>query len=399
MRNDITCNRTGRHRLFARADRPREAAGWPRCLPAALMCLAVAASGCTRFDLSKNIPWGSHDSKPQVPTRITAVWTDTVLHQPKQPAIRGFGGRLMFYVGKGEDPVRVDGALTVYAYDDTDKSALDSESGTPTRKYVFPGQYLSKHYSKSSLGHSYSFWLPWDKLGGPQRDVSLIARFETTAGHVATSPVAHQLLPGSTPAPQGMAKKDAPLAGAREEGQAGVAEAATEESGERQVAHTEPVETLPTRASFETSTITVPAGFLSGSSGHSRNAGSLSHAAPSQTLWQQPGGRSATSLPRGHATAAAPGTETATGLEADAALQGQAPPPSGLSARFAPVQLPAPSPPRARPRRRLVRTRPHPGGWPSRLPSTPRPDHTALGREYAPTGLPSVAEPAQVLDR
>ena len=34
------------------------------------------------------------------PERIVTFWSDTVLHQPEKPAIRGFGGRVFFY---GED--------------------------------------------------------------------------------------------------------------------------------------------------------------------------------------------------------------------------------------------------------------------------------------------------------
>ena len=385
---------------LTRVNRPPYAAPWWLWSAAALVCVAVT-SGCTRFDLSKNIPWASHDDQPQAPTRITAIWTDTVLSQPNQPAVRGFGGRLMFYTADDEESIRVDGTLTVYAYDDTGKESPETEPGVPTRKYVFPSQYLSKHYSKSSLGNSYSFWLPWDKIGGPQRNVSLITRFEAVSGEVVRSSITHQLLPGSTPTPKALAKKTPQPVPTSRDTEESAAEADTTGSGERQVAHVEPAESQPAKASLETSTITVPAGFLRGRGARDRT-GSDSPDQPSQVIRRQSESGPAPVLPRIGSPPKTSPSEAASGPNANAALQGRAPAgvsTSELSARFAPVQLPAPSPPRARPFRRTVRRRPRPAGWPSRLPPTPRPDHTELSREIAPTGFPVVDLPSQVLDR
>ena len=90
----------------------------------------------------------------------------------------------MFYEGKNEDPVKVEGLLVVYAFDETDR---DPANAKPDRKYVFLPDQLPKHYSKSKLGHSYSVWLPWDQVGGMQKDISLIVRFEPKEGPVSLS--------------------------------------------------------------------------------------------------------------------------------------------------------------------------------------------------------------------
>ena len=79
----------------------------------------------------------------------------------------------------------------------------------PDRKYVFTKDQLPSHYSKSKLGHSYSVWLPWDETGGPQKEVSLIARFTPEKGGVVVGEQTKQILPGK---PQVIAKNPADVA-------------------------------------------------------------------------------------------------------------------------------------------------------------------------------------------
>jgi hypothetical protein len=50
------------------------------------------------------------------------------------------------------------------------------------------------------LGHSYSVWIPWDEVGGPQKEISLIARFTPEKGSVVVSEQTKQILPGQTQA-------------------------------------------------------------------------------------------------------------------------------------------------------------------------------------------------------
>ena len=120
-------------------------------------------------------PWSKDEPRPETPTRLVGTWTDTVLHTSGKNPQRGFGGRLIFYAKDPEKPVLVDGQLVVYAFDETNREVTDNR---PTRRYVFPTDQVPLHMSKTELGPTYSFWLPWDEVGGPQTEVSLICRFE-----------------------------------------------------------------------------------------------------------------------------------------------------------------------------------------------------------------------------
>lgn len=167
------------------------------CLTILLACLATAA-GCSDFGLNKKtFPWfGDKEDEPRTPTRVVAIWKDAVLHRPGEESMRGFGGRLMFYEGPSEEPIKVDGDVVVYAFDENGRRRSDTK---PDRKYVFTREQFERHYSKSDIGHSYSLWVPWDEAGGPQKKISLIVRFTPVGGSTVISEQASSMLPGVTP--------------------------------------------------------------------------------------------------------------------------------------------------------------------------------------------------------
>jgi hypothetical protein len=159
-------------------------------------------SGCCEWGCKKP-QWLYGKDEPRVPVKVVAMWKDTILYRAEQPqSVRGFGGRLMFYADKSEKPVKVEGTLTVYAFDETHGMKDDPR---PTRKYVFTPEQFTLHYSKSEIGHSYSVWLPWDAAANPPCKVSLIARFLPKKGSLVIGEQCLQLLPGPenlTPAPE-----------------------------------------------------------------------------------------------------------------------------------------------------------------------------------------------------
>ncbi len=159
-----------------------------------LLLLLLTTVGCSKFDLRENFPWKTSSDEPQIPGRITALWSHTILEQPGRRGIRGFGGRLMFHDREGGSPVVVDGDIVVYAFDDT-----DGPKSHPEKKFVFTSSDLPSHHSESRLGHSYSLWLPWDEVGGPPRKVSLVVRFTPAGSGTIMSESAQVLLPGIDP--------------------------------------------------------------------------------------------------------------------------------------------------------------------------------------------------------
>lgn len=165
------------------------------CVCLAAACAMAVLSGCksvhwnkadfTRQDAraerekeekNKNNKKGENYGNPQ---KIGVVWRDGIYESDQGPTTRGIGGRVFFY-DSSEKPVKVDGELIVYAFNDT----ASPDSNTADRKYVFPADKLQDHFSESALGPSYSIWLPWDIVGGPQTNVTLIPMFRTADGRI-----------------------------------------------------------------------------------------------------------------------------------------------------------------------------------------------------------------------
>lgn len=159
----------------------------PNYLCGLVLLAMVAQVGCQSMGTKPlaavtemTLPWeGEKEPRKGPPDRLVGTWTEAVRHNAEIGGERGFGGRLFFYDRNGSEPIRVEGQLVVYAFVENDRLTTDHR---PTRRYVFPPEQLAKHESISDLGVSYSFWLPWDRVGGEQADVSLIARFEPLQG-------------------------------------------------------------------------------------------------------------------------------------------------------------------------------------------------------------------------
>ncbi len=155
--------------------------------------LLACLGGCQLAPRDKaSWAWQKNTAKV-VPDRILPVWTDSVLHQPGQPGVRGFGGRVYFYGKENTDPIEVDGSFAVYVFDAEIDAPTDQK---PLRKFVFTADQFQTHMSKTSMGPSYSVWIPWGEVGGAPRKLSLIARFEGREGGTTISDPTIKMLPG-----------------------------------------------------------------------------------------------------------------------------------------------------------------------------------------------------------
>lgn len=132
----------------------------------------------------------------QQPARMAVIWKESSVSPNGEKPTRGFGGRVYFYDSENET-VRVDGELTVYAYDDS--NTPDGQSRVPDRKYVFRAEDLQRHYSKTGLGESYSVWLPWDKVGGARKTIALVPVFRPMEGLIPEADHSIAVLSGPSP--------------------------------------------------------------------------------------------------------------------------------------------------------------------------------------------------------
>jgi hypothetical protein len=175
-----------------------------RCVTAIVAGLWLAgAAGCVSFRVPSMTQILQREEPVVCPRDVAVVWTTAVLSQQAKAGTRGFGGVVTFYAEKDKRPVRVDGELTVYAYEE---SSHATERPSPDRKYVFRREQLEKHYGSGPTGPAYHIWIPWDEAGGPRREVSLVVRFDPAPGsddgktpdRVVIATPSQAVLPGPT---------------------------------------------------------------------------------------------------------------------------------------------------------------------------------------------------------
>ena len=157
-------------------------------------CVLLVFTGCVSLpsvDLSSL-------KSPGPITTVVATWEPAVSNG-NQP-MRGFGGRVYFYDQEKNRPVKIDGTVVVYTFDEGGRLPGDSK---PTEGFVFDAKTLNSKgvYKKSKMvGHSYNLWIPWDAAGpeGQAKKVSLIVRYIPKEGQGASvvSSQATAYLPG-----------------------------------------------------------------------------------------------------------------------------------------------------------------------------------------------------------
>jgi hypothetical protein len=326
-----------------------------RVAPLLLFFLALVLSGCSSLNLSEGLKWTNSEDEPQIPNEIVDVWTNDILHHAGQSSKRGFGGRLMFHSRDIETPVKVEGSLTVYLFDDRGEDPLRED---PIHKFIFPAEAFEKHYSESKLGHSYSFWLPIDDVGGVEKKLTVIARFEPKLGGKIMSKPSTHVLPGRPVDDQ----PTSPLV-QRFEARGYTKKA----NGEvQQVAHIEPVTEQPAmepprKEGITTTTINLPPAFARQiGDGPPQSAFGVPIVPPAVS----PGPEyvpSAAQVPAIQPAQASSGTQLT-----NSSLASRPPTRSGLS------RFPARREALGRPVASRVRTQPYRATWPTALPSTPR---------------------------
>ena len=174
-----------------------------RCCVVTCWLLMIATTGCSTLTTAKNTKnskkessWSLFKKKEyQVPQSINVTWTYDIFTKEGKPPTRGFGGRLYFYNEKSQ-AIPVEGELTIYGFDDTNRSHDGSSIESADKRFRFTAEQFTTHFSESELGASYSIWIPWDAAPGTQKKIMLIPTFKTKDGPVLRGNAATVLLPG-----------------------------------------------------------------------------------------------------------------------------------------------------------------------------------------------------------
>lgn len=169
---------------------------------------ALALSGCAGVKnsmrlSSKDSMWNpisklkaekEKEAEPTEPNTMVVTWKGSVFEKAGTNS-RGFGGRIFFY-DAANNAVEADGELIVYGFDDSNKKSDDASAD---KKFVFRASEFQTHKTVNGLGASYSIWIPWEKVGGYRKTISLIPIFKTADGKILKGGQSVNILHGKTP--------------------------------------------------------------------------------------------------------------------------------------------------------------------------------------------------------
>jgi len=135
----------------------------------------------------------------KVPVNMLDVWQPYAQTTSEGGVVRGIAGRIHFYSdAKKKRTIKVDGELTVFVFDGKETNPSRAK---PMRVYKFSAKTLESHHSfKKPLGHGYDFFLPFDEIGGEEKTLCIMARFDDVleSSLLVAKPV-HTILSGTKP--------------------------------------------------------------------------------------------------------------------------------------------------------------------------------------------------------
>jgi hypothetical protein len=167
-----------------------------------LVCLALfgllLSSGCATLD----IPWVNQ--MPEAGRRnpvvqIVCMWEPSEGRDPQGAPCRGFAGQILFLGNRGGTPVKVDGDVSVYVFDDL---GAEEEQATPIHQFNFDAGAWNRHLQKGSLGPAYYCFIPYTRPGNTAANCTLRLKFTPKEGQMLTSDASHIAMRGKSRTPE-----------------------------------------------------------------------------------------------------------------------------------------------------------------------------------------------------
>ena len=161
-----------------------------------LVCLSVLLgqfAGCATFHIPfpKKIPKASA-SDPVV--QILCLWQQAEGRDPDGYPCKGFAGQILFLSSKAATPVQCDGDVRIYLFDDLGTA---EEQTKPIRQFDFDTGSWKVHLTETSLGPTYSVFVPYVRRGVKDANCALRVRLKPSYGQFVFSDLSNMSLNGN----------------------------------------------------------------------------------------------------------------------------------------------------------------------------------------------------------
>ena len=120
-------------------------------------------TGCTTFDLDlADFGRSSTEDTAQV-AEIVCLWEAAEGIGLDGLPTRGFAGQVLFFPRGQPEPIRIDGDIMIYVFDD---HGTEAEQARPLHQFEFPAVAWNSFLYKTNLGPAYQLFIPYTRKGG-----------------------------------------------------------------------------------------------------------------------------------------------------------------------------------------------------------------------------------------
>lgn len=149
-------------------------------------------AGCTTLDLNLADFRREVDQTASV-AEIVCLWEAAEGVGLDGLPTRGFAGQVLFFVKGQAEPVKVNGDVRIYLFDNLGTS---EEQSRPLHEFNFPGDAWNAFLAKTNLGKAYQIFIPYTRKGGLQANCALRVRITAPDRKPVYSKLATVALPG-----------------------------------------------------------------------------------------------------------------------------------------------------------------------------------------------------------
>lgn len=158
---------------------------------------ALAAAGCQHLNLFQRYSLNKlpRDSREHPIREVIALWEPAEGTDMDGAPCRGFAGQVLFFAHGIDEPVRVDGDVIIYVFDD---QGDEEEQSHPLHTFKFEGGAWEAYLrGTKTLGATYQIFIPYTRKGAHQATCSLRVKYEPRGGIPIYSKMASIILAGT----------------------------------------------------------------------------------------------------------------------------------------------------------------------------------------------------------
>lgn len=137
-----------------------------------------SASGCQSIPLFSGMSYPEADARHPV-VEVLCVWQPAEGRGLDNLPSRGFGGQVLFFSAGRKEPVKVEGDIRIYVFDD---AGVDGDASKPIHQFDFPAAAWNTFLRPSNLGASYQIFIPYTRKGVHSANCSLRVQITPPGG-------------------------------------------------------------------------------------------------------------------------------------------------------------------------------------------------------------------------